>query len=359
MRSGRILSTVVAGVGVSAAVAAGMAAWIRGPSEMARASVPDFEPVTLATQGAGPSPSPPSRLSPGPDGPAELTSVFPPEAVEIDLVGDVNLGARVAALIATAGPDAPWRHVADGLRAADIAVANLECTVAGPGVGAAQVKEYTFRGDPASLAGVARAGIDVVSVANNHTMDFGRAAFDATIRHVRQSGIVPVGGGRIDEAYRPAVVERKGMRVAFVAATRVLPAGWAATAASTGVASAYDTRRLVAAVREARAAADAVVVLLHWGVELATVPNATQVDLARALVDAGATAVVGGHPHVLQPVRRYRGAIVAYSLGNFVFSSSAPSTRTSMILRLGLLPDGGALVGTVPVRIEGVVPRPV
>jgi poly-gamma-glutamate synthesis protein (capsule biosynthesis protein) len=126
------------------------------------------------------------------------------------------------------------------------------------------------------------------------------------------------------------------------------------------MATAYDTGRLLGAVRAARAAADAVVVMVHWGTEGSALPDPAQVRLAHQLVDAGATAVLGSHPHVLQPVIRYGNAVIAYSLGNFVFSPPAgeePALR-SHILRVGILPSGGVAVARIPVRIANGQPRP-
>jgi poly-gamma-glutamate synthesis protein (capsule biosynthesis protein) len=116
---------------------------------------------------------------------------------------------------------------------------------------------------------------------------------------------------------------------------------------------------LLDAVREARATADVVVVMIHWGIELSTAPNRTQVRVARAVVGAGASVVLGSHPHVLQPVVRMDGAIVAYSLGNFLFSSPAPAASRSMILRIGILSDGSLVAASVPVRIAAGVPATV
>lgn len=197
----------------------------------------------------------------------------------------------------------------------------------------------------------------MASVANNHARDFGEAAFADTLAHLRAAGVEPVGGGRdAEEAWRPVVVERKGLRIAF-AATRVGPAGWAATARTPGMARADPEGRLLEAVADARRVADAGVVLLHWGIERTGTPTGDQVQLAHALVDAGAAAVVGHHSHVLQPVVRYQGAVIAYSLGNFVFTAPE-ATQESMILRLGILPDRTVAAATVPVRIVGGRPGP-
>ncbi len=277
--------------------------------------------------------------------------------VELAAVGDVNLGARVGQAITTRGAEYPWREVAGPLRRADLAIVNFECAASNRG-SPVPGKEFTFRADPASLPAMAEAGVDVASVANNHALDFGVEAFLDTLGHLREAGITPVGGGTDeDRAWQPLFIERKGLRMAFIGATRVLPGNFDATASRPGVASAYQEERLLAAVAEAKPRADLVVVMLHWGIELATQPNPEQVRLAQALVDGGAGLIIGHHPHVLQPVVRYKDAVIAHSLGNFVFTSPR-GDQTSMILRIGVLPGGRLVTARIPVRIIGGQPRP-
>lgn len=345
--AGRIATTVVA-VALLAAGSAG-----RAQTHGLRAPAAPRQPAPSLIELAGPTPAVAAR----PAG-AVLAADLPADAVEIAIAGDVNLGGRIGELIVSRGAGYPWTRVRDVLRRADVAVVNLECAVSSRG-SPHPGKQFTFRGKPASVAGMADAGVDVASVANNHSLDFGRDAFADTLDALRDAGIRPVGGGRhADEAYAPAVVQAGGMRVAFLGATRVLPLGFAAGRATAGVASAYDEARLVGAVRAARSAADVVVVVLHWGVELQREPNAAQVRLARALVDAGASVVAGAHPHVLQPVVADRRAVIAYSLGNFVFSSGSAAASTTALLRVGVRPDGSLVAAPVPMRIVAGRPEP-
>lgn len=292
------------------------------------------------------------------DEPITYLPDLPPEALEIAATGDVNLGGTVGDVIASAGPDYPWRRVSDLLGRADIALVNLECSVST--LGTPYPKQYTFRADPATLPAMRNAGVDVVSLANNHSLDYGPEALLDTMAHLRAAGIASVGAGANDaEAWSPHVVTAKGIRVAFVAASRVIPhESWAVTADRPGIATAYSDRRLLSEVRRAGEVADVVVVSVHWGVERTSTPEEYQVTLGRRLVDAGATVVIGHHPHVLQPVVRYRGGIIAYSLGNFVFT--APDlVQQSMVLRIGILPDGQVVASQTPIQIVGGQPRPV
>ncbi len=253
-------------------------------------------------------------------------------------VGDVNLGDRVGTAISTYGASYPWRSVAPDLRRADIAIANLECAVSNRGTPASG-KQYTFRGAPSSLRAMADyAGIDIVSLANNHSLDYGRIAFADTISFARRFGLRVIGGGRdLGMARRPRILTRGGLRVAFLGYSDVRPLGFDAGPTWSGTAPAFPSY-IAADVRSARRnGADAVVVYFHWGIERSLVPTSRQRALAGVAFDAGATVVLGAHPHVLQPRETPRpGRLVAWSLGNFVFGANSPGTANTGILHVRL-----------------------
>ena len=270
-------------------------------------------------------------------------------------VGDVNLGDQIADAISANGPAYPWSGVRALLREADLAIANLECAVS---TGGAPVpgKEYTFRGSPGALPAVAEAGIDVLSLANNHSLDFGREALLDTVRHVRRNGIATVGGGRdLAAARRPARFELGGLRIAVLAYSDVRPYGFDAGPGLPGAAPAFS-ELIDPDVRKARRTADVVVVYFHWGTELATTPDARQRSLADVALRAGATVVLGAHPHVLQPVQRGGRKLVAWSLGNFVFGAHSAGTTSTGVLLTRLNAHGVSQAQLVPARIAGVRP---
>jgi len=277
--------------------------------------------------------------------------------VVLAAVGDVTLGDAVASAVAASGPRYPWLSVAPALRAADVATANLEGAVSTRGAPVPD-KEFHFRGTPAALAATARfGGLDVVSLANNHTLDYGRDAFADTIRAARAAGLATVGGGAdLRGARRPAVVSVGGLRIAFLGYSDVRPLGFDAAPGVPGAAPA-DPAAIAADVRAARRAADLVVVWFHWGEELASHPSDRQHGFAGDAVFAGASVVLGAHPHVLQPVTRRGRRLVAWSLGNFVFPSYSPRTEQTGILLVRL--DARGVVGhrLRPARIKGVQPR--
>jgi poly-gamma-glutamate capsule biosynthesis protein CapA/YwtB (metallophosphatase superfamily) len=269
--------------------------------------------------------------------------------------GDVNLGAGIGDAIAAGGPDVPWTSVAPVLRAADLALVNLECAVSNRGA-PVPGKEYVFRGAPRALAGAARAGIDIASVANNHSLDYGTDAFLDTLAHARRAGIRPVGGGAdLAAARRPVVVVRGGLRIAVLGYSDVRPLGFDAAEGQPGAARA-DTTWIAEDVARARRRADTVVVYFHWGTELATKPDPRQRAFAEAALGAGASVVLGAHPHVLQPLERRGRQVVAWSLGNFVFGAQSPGTTASGILLVGLGADGVRSAELLPARIEGFRP---
>jgi poly-gamma-glutamate synthesis protein (capsule biosynthesis protein) len=277
-------------------------------------------------------------------------------AIRIAAVGDVTPGSGVAERVAEHGVAYPWSSVAPVLRGADLATANLEGVISSRGT-AAPGKEFTFRGGPGLLVGAARiAGLDVLSVANNHSLDFGREAFLDTLGSARRIGLRTVGGGSTDAtARRPAVVRVGGLRVAVLGYSDVRPLGFDAGPDWAGTARA-DPATIAADVRSARRAAELVVVWFHWGVELAAEPDARQRSLAAAALGAGAALVLGAHPHRLQPVERTGRRVVAWSLGNFVFASYRPETQRTGILLVDL--DARGVVGARlrPATIDGVRP---
>lgn len=272
-------------------------------------------------------------------------------------VGDVTFGDGVLTAIRANGARYPWRSVAPVLRGADLAVANLEGAVSSRGA-PWPGKLYTFRGPPYALRAAASfAGVDVVSLANNHSLDYGRTAFRDTIRHARRFGIAPMGGGAdLRLARRPAILVRGNLRVAFLGFSDVRPLGFDAGASRPGATPAFP-EYIRPDVRAARRRADVVIVYFHWGVERATTPNLRQRSFAQIALDAGAHVVLGSHPHVLQPIERKRKRLVAWSLGNFVFAAHSPGTERTGILRLELGARGVIGHGFRRARIHGVQPR--
>jgi poly-gamma-glutamate capsule biosynthesis protein CapA/YwtB (metallophosphatase superfamily) len=259
--------------------------------------------------------------------------------LRLKAVGDVEYGEGVGEMMRRYGPRYPWLEVAPALRRADVAVVNLETSVSNRGY-PWPGKEFTFRGPPKALrATTEHAGVDVVSLANNHSLDFGRVAFADTLRYIRRFGLVKVGGGRnLSLARQPGVVEAGGLRIAFLGFSDIRPPGFDAAPGRSGTTPALE-HLIQADVRKAARRHDLVVVYFHWGIEKDATPTARQRWLGNLTLESGANIVLGAHPHVLQP-RERRGPggrkLVAWSLGNFVFTGTSARTRITGILTVML-----------------------
>lgn len=285
------------------------------------------------------------------------------QPVTFAFAGDVHFegGLRGKLRDDPAGLMAP---VAPVLTQADLAVVNLEAAVTERGD--AHDKQYTFRAPPAALLALGAVGVDVVSVANNHGIDFGPTGLlDTLAAKAATPAPAVIGvGANAAEAYAPYRVDVRGQRITVLTATQVLDGDvvntWPATETRGGLASAKGTGadRLAAAVGAVRLDSDTVVVFLHWGVERESCPSEDQRELAQRLVDAGADIVVGGHAHRQQGAGRLGTAFVAYGLGNFVFYNEEGPAGVSGVLSVTATGRDVDAYAWVPAEIQGGVPRP-
>lgn len=238
------------------------------------------------------------------------------QSVSVVVVGDIMLeGGPLRAM--QKGQD-PFASFAPLFKSADVRVGNLECVVAT--VGSVEPdKPNTFRVSPSTLKYV-RKHFDAVGLANNHSGDFGPKAFTQMVGLLKREGLGYYGGGlNLSEAHTPWVVERKGVRIAFLGYNEFQPRNFEADHDRAGIAWSEDEQvvRDIAAARS-QWHADVVIPIMHWGWEEATA-NPRQRALARRMIDAGADAVIGGHPHQVQDTDVYKDKPIFYSLGNFVF----------------------------------------
>jgi poly-gamma-glutamate synthesis protein (capsule biosynthesis protein) len=238
------------------------------------------------------------------------------QSVSVVVVGDIMLeGGPMRAM--QRGQD-PFASFASLFKSADVRVGNLECVVATVGT-VEPDKPNTFRVPPSTLKYV-RKHFDAVGLANNHSGDFGPKAFTQMVGLLKREGLGYYGGGlNLSEAHTPWVVERKGVRIAFLGYNEFQPRNFEADHDRAGIAWSEDEQvvRDIAAART-QWRADVVIPIMHWGWEEAKA-NPRQRALARRMIDAGADAVIGGHPHQVQDTDAYKGKPIFYSLGNFVF----------------------------------------
>ncbi len=328
-------------------VAAGWAA--------ARAAPPFALFVSAPALGAAPAES-----AAAPSVPAEAE---PGGSFTLLAVGDIQLSRRVAPVIAERGWAHPTAALAPLISGADLAFANLECPASYLGTPyPGKPPEVTFRARPGDLFALKAAGFDVLSLANNHAGDYGEDALRETLEALRLLDIAVCGAGMDEaDARRPAVLSAADRKVAFLAYAEPI---WSVLAAGEGPGVAVLREdAVVADLAAAREWADIVVLSLHWGEEHRGQPRESDRALARRLVDAGADAVIGHHPHVLQGAEFYRGAPILYSLGNFVFDMVSPATydgaaallefRDGRAVRLSFLPISIDRKTYAPARAEG------
>ena len=262
-----------------------------------------------------------------------------------------------------------FAEVAPLLGAADLAFANVETPIMEEPETFSVHRMLTFRADPARAAELARAGFDVVSLANNHVHNLGGGGAVESRAHLEAAGVDAAGAGAdVAQAFQPVVRHVHGLKVAFLAYTLwhnmrspVTPEG-AVAHINVGDLS----RRVPDAIRAARSdeGADFVVVSVHWGIEFESHPAPSQIEAAHQMVDAGADLVLGHHPHVLQDIELYHGGAIAYSLGNFVFDEGYLDRRQTIILHATL--DGTGIMRRVtdlsltPIMIghHDHIPRP-
>ncbi|MBI4121586.1 MAG: CapA family protein [Candidatus Ryanbacteria bacterium] len=258
--------------------------------------------------------------------------------VRMLFVGDIMLNRGIETKIKSIGGgdfSFPFEYVKSVLAEPDITFGNLEGPISDKGTKHGSI--YSFRMEPDSVKALFDMGFDVVSLANNHMGDFGREAMEDTFRRLRRAGIAYAGAGwNGAEAASPAILERGGLKIGFLAFSDVGSAWLKAGESLSGLALA-SKEDVQEAVRRALLKTDILIVSFHFGEEYETTSRARQRELAHAAIDAGAKIVVGHHPHVAQEVEEYNGGLIAYSLGNFIFDQAfSEDTKKALMLEVQL-----------------------
>lgn len=256
-----------------------------------------------------------------------------PQSTTIAFTGDILLNESVAPNYDADGVsgllDDTLLHL---LQDADITMVNEEFPFSTRGTKMAD-KSFTFRVDPAYVSAFQEMGVDIVSLANNHALDYGKEALSDTFETLDGAGILYAGAGETEErAAQLQTFEVNGKTFGFLAASRVIPVtGWNVKNEQPGLFCTYDDTDLLEEIRKAKEQCDFVAVFVHWGKERTTVLEEHQRDLGRNYIDAGADVVVGAHPHILQGIEYYNGKPIFYSLGNFIFNSSNEATAALQV----------------------------
>lgn len=251
----------------------------------------------------------------------------------VNLVGDIMLGGRYETELSGNRYLYPFEKLAAELQAADITLANLEAPLTSRGEEFTN-KKFRFRVRPEAAAGLKKAGITTVSLANNHIMDYGAVGLADTIAALEKAGIGHIGAGaNLAEARKGLIYDIRGIKVALLGYSLTLPQEFWATAKAAGTAPLLE-KFVKGDVAAARKQADVVIVAVHWGEEGKRSLREYQPRLGRMMIDAGADLVVGHHPHVLQGVEQYKRGIIFYSLGNFLFASKSRVADRSMLVQV-------------------------
>ncbi|MCX5209863.1 CapA family protein [Kitasatospora sp. NBC_00240] len=300
-----------------------------GPDDPPRDRAADAKPAPTSAPATTASPS----AAPRPEG-----------VITVAFAGDVHFEGRTESRLAVAAPEHALGQISQTLSDADLAVLNLETAITGRGT--PEPKLYTFRTSPKALDALKDSGVDVVSLANNHAVDFGADGLTDTLAAKDGSPIPVVGLGRnAKEAYAPYLTTVRGVKVAVVAASQVedlTNQKWRAGATKPGIASALDVPALLKAVEQAKKQAPVVIVYLHWGDEGKACPTTAQTGIAKKLATAGATAVVGTHAHTMLGSGMLGNTYVGYGFGNFLWygTSDYPFSNETGVTTLTLTAAG-------------------
>jgi poly-gamma-glutamate synthesis protein (capsule biosynthesis protein) len=254
--------------------------------------------------------------------------------IVISAVGDIMLDGTARPVMAEQGYDYPFVKMLPYFSSAQIVFGNVEGPLTDRGT-PEQDKTFVFRSPPGKVAAALKAaGFNVVSLANNHTLDYGADGLKQTIEALDAAGIQHAGAGAdLMAARQPALIQANGLKIAILAYSMTLPESFFAGPEKAGTAFGHEAQ-VSADVTAARKQADIVLVSFHWGQEGKTVLRDYQIRLGHAAIDAGASAVIGHHPHILQGIEQYKDGIILYSLGNFTFGSYSMKSPRSAVAQL-------------------------
>ncbi len=272
--------------------------------------------------------------------------------ITVTAVGDVMFDRRVKLAIAAGGAKWPFSKIAHKLKS-DLTIANLESSLATAG-SPTKGKDVVFQGTPEGVNSLKLANIDVVGLANNHALDYGLPALKETRKRLKQNGIVFAGAGANKyEAYEPAIKKVGDLKVGFLSFSDVIPFNSFPSEKLPGIAPARDPSKVASKIKDMSKKTDLQIVAFHWGIEYEDYPTGKQKELAVAAIDAGADLVIGHHPHVTQGIALYKGRMILYSLGNFVFDRYKTKTAQTFIFRMNIDYKGEfTFVRIIPVFIS-------
>ena len=253
---------------------------------------------------------------------AYLMPTLPPDEIKLGFVGDIMMDRDVEKKILKEGGGDfrfPFLNIADTLQKYDFLFGNLEGPISDKGRNVGSI--YSFRMDPKAADALKFAGFDILSVTNNHSGDWGRAAFSDTLERLSEAGILSVGG-----THEPEIIVLENTKIAFLAFSDF-----------PGPAAITNPEKIRESIAKASQEADIVIVSFHFGEEYKKEASTRQKKLSYLAVDSGANLVVGHHPHVAEPIEQYKNSYIAYSLGNFIFDQGfSEETMKGILLEVTL-----------------------
>lgn len=276
------------------------------------------------------------------------------EEVTLIMVGDISYSRGVERIIKKQDDiNYPFLKIKNYLQSADLVFGNLETPITqGPEIADFQL---IFRSNPGTEQALKQAGFSILSLANNHTLNFGEKGLKNTFNFLKNAGIEYVGAGQNDqEAYQPVYIEKKGIKFAFLAYndTDVIPANYEASANRAGTAF-MRIDKMVEAVKKAKQNADFIIVSMHAGIEYTKKPNDSQINFSHQAIDAGADLVIGHHPHVVQTLEKYKNKYIFYSLGNFIFDQpQSEATKEGLAIKIYFTKNKINKISLLPVFME-------
>lgn len=288
-------------------------------------------------------------------------SPTPPPLVSLIAVGDISFSRSVERIVKKENNYFyPFLKVSDFLKTGDIVFGNLETPIT-PGR-ETQTGEMIFRSNPQSAQALKQAGFNILSLANNHTPNFGEKGLLDTFNYLSNQEIKYVGAGKnSSEAYSPVTLEIKGIKFAFLAYTdnSLVPLSYEAKENRAGIAF-LRKEKLIQSITQIEPQVDFIIVSLHAGNEYVFQPNQKQQEFAHLAIEAGADLVLGHHPHVVQTAEKYQGKYIFYSLGNFIFDQMwAEETTQGLAIKIDFSKDKIEKISLFPVVIENFCqPRP-
>lgn len=276
----------------------------------------------------------------------------------MSLTGDILLDRGVESVISKEGLDYPYENIRSLLKKSDIVMGNLECTLSKMGTPVLKNRHLTFQASPENAAELKRAGFTLLNLANNHAMDFGSEGLVETLEALQKNHLLWVGAGRNkEESLKPLTINKGDTVIGFLSFSAFPPEGYFYFEDRPNIAHINETS-LSTSIEQAKENCDILLVSFHWGKEFDFYPNEQQKNWAHRAIDHGADMVVGHHPHVLQGMEQYKGKMIFYSLGNFIFDKQIPrDTDKTIIVNVQIENKQIIQADIIPVSIINSQPR--